>query len=99
MIDRGDLSKDISIEMMPVAQRKIIKIGIKKNKDIYVATNFLESMLKNNYPTRGEVNDIYNTLEMGSKGLVLAAETAVGKHPVQCVLFLKNIVKIFNKYH
>ena len=99
LIDRGDLSKDVSIEMMPVIQRKIISLGKKMKKDIFVATNFLESMLENNYPTRGEVNDIYNTLELGAKGLVLASETAIGKFPVECVSFLKKIIKTFNQYH
>ena len=97
LIDRGDLSKDISIELIPVAQRQITKLGKKKNKNIFVATNFLESMLLNNLPTRGEVNDIYNTLEIGAKGLVLAAETAVGKFPVECVLIIKKIMKTFNR--
>ena len=99
LIDRGDLSKDVSIEMMPVIQRKIISLGKKMKKDIFVATNFLESMLENNYPTRGEVNDIYNTLELGAKGLVLASETAIGKFPVECVGFLKKIINTFNQYH
>ena len=45
----------------------------------------------------GEVNDIYNTLELGAKGLVLAAETAIGKYPKECVLTLKKIIKIFSK--
>ena len=44
LIDRGDLSKDVSIEMMPVIQRKIISLGKKMKKDIFVATNFLESI-------------------------------------------------------
>ena len=99
LIDRGDLSKEISTEMIPIAQRKINLLAKRKKKDIYVATNFLESMLKNNYPTRGEVNDIYNTLELGSKGVVLAAETAIGKFPINSVKFLKKIIKIFNKYN
>ena len=85
--------------MIPIAQRKIISLGKKMKKDIYVATNFLESMLENNYPTRGEVNDIYNTLELGSKGLVLAAETAIGKFPISSVKFLKKIIKIFIQYN
>ena len=54
-------------------------------------------MLLNNLPTRGEVNDIYNTLEIGAKGLVLAAETAVGKFPVECVLTIKKIMKTFDR--
>lgn len=98
LIDRGDLSKDISVEMLPVIQRKILKAAKKKNKKIYVATNFLESMILNRNPNKGEVNDVYNTLEMGAKGLVLAAETAIGKYPQECVIFLRKIIKVFIKY-
>ncbi len=97
LIDRGDLSKEISIEQIPIAQRKILKLGRKMNKKIFVATNFLETMIKNNVPTRGEVNDIYNTLETGAEGLVLAAETAIGKNPVECILTLERIFKTFKK--
>ena len=97
LIDRGDLSKDIRIENVPILQRKIINEANKKNKNVYVATNFLESMIINNYPTRAEVNDIYNTIEMGAKGLVLAAETAIGKNPIECVKILKKIIKVFKK--
>lgn len=97
LIDRGDLSKDISIELIPVAQRRILSLGKKLNKNVYVATNFLETMILNISPTRGEVNDIYNTLELGAKGLVLAAETSIGKYPIECVLTLKKIIKVFSK--
>ena len=96
LIDRGDLSKEISIEKIPVAQRVLFEIKKKfKNKNIFVATNLLESMILNNLPTRGEANDIFNSLEMGADGLVLAAETAIGKNPIDCVIFLK---KILNTY-
>ena len=98
LIDRGDLSKDISIEMLPLAQRKILKAAKKKGRKVYVATNFLESMMNNNYPTRGEANDIYNTFEMGADGVVLAAETAIGKYPKDCVIFLQKLIKIYKKY-
>ena len=97
LIDRGDLSKDIKIENVPIVQRKIIHEANKSKKNVYVATNFLESMILNSYPTRAEVNDIYNTIEMGAKGLVLAAETAIGKNPVECVKILKKIIKVFKK--
>ncbi len=95
LIDRGDLSKDIKLEKVPLAQRYI-----QKNKGkckIYIATNFLENMLEKPYPTRAEVNDIYNSLEMGADGLVLAAETAVGKYPIECVKFLKSMIETFKK--
>jgi len=98
LIDRGDLSKEVSIEQIPVIQRKIINISKKyKNKKIFIATNFLESMIENKYPTRGEANDIYSSLEMGANGLVLAAETAIGKFPEKTIIFLKKMIKIFSK--
>ena len=96
LIDRGDLSKDVKIENIPIVQRKLFEIKNKiKNKKIYVATNLLESMLENNYPTRGEANDIFNSLEMGANGLVLAAETAIGKHPHEVVVFLQKMIRVF----
>lgn len=97
LIDRGDLSKDIRVENIPIAQRKIIQQCRNAKKKVYVATNFLESMIYESSPTRGEVNDIYSTLEQGANGLVLAAETAIGKYPIECVEILKKIIKNFNK--
>ena len=98
LIDRGDLSKEVNVENIPVAQRKLFKMKKKyKNRRIFVATNLLESMLNNNYPTRGEANDIFNSLEMGAAGLVLAAETAIGKYPIETVMFLKKMIKSFQK--
>ena len=98
LIDRGDLSKDVNIENIPFVQRKLFLLKNKyKNKKIFVATNLLESMMTNNYPTRGEANDIFNCLEMGSHGLVLAAETAIGKYPKEAVSFLKKMIQVFKK--
>jgi pyruvate kinase len=98
LIDRGDLSKDIKIENIPYVQRKLFALKNKyKKKIIYVATNLLESMMTNSYPTRGEANDIFNCLEMGANGLVLAAETATGKYPIEAIVFLKKMIKTFNK--
>ena len=96
LIDRGDLSKDISIYKIPETQRALINIKKKfKNKKIYIATNLLESMILNSYPTRAEANDIYSSIEMGADGLVLAAETAIGKNPIECVKFVKEMIKQF----
>ena len=69
----------------------------KKNKEkkIFVATNLLESTLEKSAPTRGEANDIFNSLEMGANGLVLAAETAIGKHPKNSVNFLRQMIKVY----
>ena len=99
LIDRGDLSKEILIENIPYIQRKILKTAKKfKNKNIYIATNFLESMIENKFPTRGEANDIYNSLETGAKGLVLAAETAIGHYPKEAVTFLRKMILVYQKF-
>ncbi len=96
LIDRGDLSKDVKIENVPIFQRSLFREKNKnKNKNIYVATNLLESMIVNSFPTRGEANDIFSSLEMGANGLVLAAETAIGKNPISSVKFLKNMIQVF----
>ena len=98
LIDRGDLSREVNISNIPIVQRYIFKNKKKKNS-IAIATNFLESMIKNPSPTRAEANDIFNSLEMGASALVLAAETAIGKYPKECVNFLTSVIKSYNKYN
>ena len=96
LLDRGDMSKEVKIENIPKVQRELFKIKNKnRGKKLFVATNLLESMIVNDFPNRGEANDIYNSLEMGSEGLVLAAETAVGKFPINSVNFLKKMIYSF----
>ena len=95
LIDRGDLSRYVTIEKIPLAQRYICKIAKKNNTPVYVATNLLETMIKNAQPTRAESNDIFTTLENGAAGLVLAAESAIGKYPVLSAIFLKNCINVF----
>jgi pyruvate kinase len=97
LIDRGDLSRYFPIENIPPVQEKILKINNKLKKQTYVATNLLETMIKDNKPTRAESHDVYATLKQGAKGLVLAAETAIGIDPVNCVKFLKKSIKIYKK--
>ena len=93
LIDRGDLSKEIPIEKIPFTQKIILQRAIKANKEVFVATNLLESMISNRKPTRAEVHDIINTIVDGAHGLVLAAETAIGEHPIGCVNMLNKIIK------
>ena len=96
LIDRGDLSKDIGVYKIPETQRKLINIKNRlKSKKIFIATNLLESMILNSYPTRAEANDIYSCIEMGADGLVLAAETAIGKNPIECIKFVKEMINQF----
>ncbi len=95
LIDRGDLSRQIAIEKIPIAQNLILQKSKIFKIPVYVATNLLETMIKYNLPTRAESNDIYSCLNEGASGLVLAAETAIGKFPVECVNFLKKCIAAY----
>ncbi len=95
LIDRGDLSRFYPIEKIPLIQEYIVNIAKKNKTPVYVATNLLETMIKKNTPTRAESNDIYSTIKQGCKGLVLAAETAIGNFPIESIYFLKKCIKVF----
>ena len=97
LIDRGDLSRYVPIEKIPLAQEIIIKKSFEMGVPTYVATNLLETMIKETQPTRAESHDIYSTLLQGSTGLVLAAETAIGLNPLGCVKFLKRCILNYQK--
>ena len=93
LIDRGDLSKEIPLHEIPKKQKEIISKAISAKTPVYVATNLLESMVTRMEPTRAEVNDVYNTLIDGATGLVLAAETAIGKYPKKCIEMIIKVSK------
>ncbi|MBM2814643.1 MAG: sulfate adenylyltransferase [Ignavibacteria bacterium] len=99
LIDRGDLSREVAIEKIPLAQKYIINTAKKFHKPVYVATNLMESMLHNIFPTRAEIHDIIQTIDDGAQGLVLAAETAIGKNPVNCVRILNKIIGEVKNVH
>ncbi len=92
LIDRGDLSREVAITSIPFIQRSIIGKARAMNVPVNVATNLLDSMITKRTPTRSEVNDVVSTLLMGANGLVLAAETAIGKHPVLSVKMIKELM-------
>ena len=98
LIDRGDLSREVPIERIPFIQRRIISFARSKDTPVFVATNLLESMIKSESPTRAEANDVASTLLMGASGLVLAAETAIGDHPVGAVEMINLIIKQYNRW-
>ncbi|OGN33547.1 MAG: hypothetical protein A3G51_02585 [Candidatus Yanofskybacteria bacterium RIFCSPLOWO2_12_FULL_43_11b] len=92
LIDRGDLSKEIPLTAIPMAQKMIMNTAKKYKKDVFVATNLLETMISSKKPTRAEVNDIANTILDGAAGLALAAETAIGKYPLESIATLKKVI-------
>jgi len=93
LVDRGDLSHSVAVEEIPAIQKWVVSRAHARSKPVYVATNLLESMVELPYPTRAEVNDIANTLLDGADGLVLAAETAIGKYPVECVRMTMRLIR------
>lgn len=93
MIARGDLAIEISPEKLPVVQKKLVKIAIKKRKPVIVATQMLHSMIENPRPTRAEVNDIANAVFDKTDAIMLSGETAYGKYPVESVKMMKQIAK------
>ncbi len=97
LIDRGDLSREIPLEQVPYYQKAIARRANRWNRPVYVATNLLESMVTNRLPTIAEANDIANTLLDGVHGLVLAAETAVGRDPVGAVEMVLRAVQAFDR--
>jgi pyruvate kinase len=93
LIDRGDLSREVPVERLPFAQKHIIARANAAEVPVVVATNFLDTMMEHRAPSRAETNDIVNTLLDGANGLVLAAETAIGRHPVETVSFLAALIQ------
>jgi pyruvate kinase len=99
LIDRGDLSREVALEQVPYYQKAIVRRANRWNRPVYVATNLLESMITNRVPTIAEANDIANTLLDGVHGLVLAAETAVGRDPVGALDMVLRAIEAFDRAH
>ena len=93
LIDRGDLSKEIPIEKIPFTQKVIMQKARRYNTGVFVATNLLETMVERKKPTRAEVHDVVNTIVDGALGLALAAETAIGKYPMECINVLNKLIE------
>lgn len=93
MVARGDLGVEIPIEEVPIVQKEIIKLSKYYSKPVIVATQILESMIENPFPTRAEVTDIANAIFDGADALLLTAETAVGKHPLEAIKVLSKVAE------
>ena len=94
LIDRGDLSREIRISILPSVVSSIIRTCKALKVPCYIATNILDSMMVGDLPSRAEISDIHNLLLQGVHGFVLAAEMAIGKHPVESVQILRLMSKI-----
>lgn len=93
MVARGDLAVEVPAQEVPHLQRMMIKKCQIKGKPVIVATQMMESMIKNPVPTRAEVGDVSNAILNGTDAIMLSAETTVGDFPVETVKMMTEIAK------
>jgi pyruvate kinase len=91
MIDRGDLSVETRLETLVIYQKRIINVARSKGKPVVVATEMLNSMIENDFPTKAEVADITNAVLDGCSATMLSGETAIGSFPVTAVKIMRQI--------
>ncbi|MDR1197133.1 MAG: pyruvate kinase [Candidatus Nomurabacteria bacterium] len=92
MVARGDMAAEVGVEVVPVAQHRIVELCQKHCKFSIVATQLLASMENSPTPTRAEANDVATSAIEGADVVMLSEETAVGKYPVEAVAEMRKIL-------